>query len=108
MFAPVWTTLYVAMGIAAWRVWRTGHPARRPALLLYAVQLAFNLAWSLIFFGLQRPGLALIEVVPFLSIVVATGIAFGRINRPAGVIFAVYAAWVAFASALNFEVWRLN
>lgn len=80
VFAPVWTTLYVAMGITAWRVWRTGASLSGRALTLYGVQLVLNLAWSLIFFGLQRPGLALIEVVPFLATVIATGLAFWRID----------------------------
>jgi tryptophan-rich sensory protein len=109
VFGPVWTTLYVLMALAAWRVWRTG-PAggRRPALTLYAAQLALNLGWSLIFFGLRQPGIALAEVAVLLAAIIATGVAFWRADRPAGLMMIPYAAWVAFASVLNFEVWRLN
>jgi tryptophan-rich sensory protein len=109
VFGPVWTTLYVLMALAAWRVWRAGPVAgRRPALVLYAVQLALNLLWSVLFFGLRQPGLALVEVVLLFAAILATAFAFWRIDRPAGLMLAPYAAWVAFASALNFEVWRLN
>jgi tryptophan-rich sensory protein len=114
VFGPVWTTLYVLMALAAWRVWRAGPPGssgggrRRLALILYAVQLALNLAWSLIFFGLRQPGLALAEIAVLLAAVFATSAAFWRIDRPAGLMMVPYAAWVAFASLLNLEIWRLN
>ena len=110
VFAPVWTTLYVLMALAAWRVWRAdaADGRRRSALVLYAVQLALNLAWSLIFFGLRQPGLALGEVALLMAAAIATDAAFWRIDRPAGLMMAPYAAWVAFASVLNLEIWRLN
>lgn len=109
VFGPVWTTLYILMAVAAWRVWRSGPaPGRRAALTLYGVQLALNLAWSLLFFGLRNPGLALGEVVLLLGSVVATATLFWRLDRPAGSMMIPYAAWVAFASLLNFEIWRLN
>ncbi len=110
VFGPVWTTLFVLMAIAAWRVWRpaTLGGARRMALTFYVVQLALNLAWSLIFFGLRQPGLALGEVVLLLASVVATAVLFWRIDRPAGLMMVPYATWVTFASLLNFEIWRLN
>ncbi|QUD90897.1 tryptophan-rich sensory protein [Phenylobacterium montanum] len=109
VFGPVWTMLYVLMALAAWRVWRTGpRKAVGLPLGLYAAQLALNLAWSLIFFGLRQPGLALADIAALMALVIATTIAFLRIDRPAGLIMIPYAAWVAFASALNFEIWRLN
>lgn len=110
VFGPVWTGLYVLMALAAWRIWRAG-PAdgrRRRALTLYGVQLALNLAWSLIFFGLRQPGLALAEVVVLLAAILATIAAFWPIDRPAALMLVPYAAWVTFATALNFEIWRLN
>ena len=109
VFGPVWTTLYVLMALAAWRVWRGADGAvRRRALTIYAVQLVLNLAWSLIFFGLRQPGLAFIEVVALLASVLACAVAFWRIDRLAGTMMIPYAAWVSFASALNFAIWRLN
>jgi tryptophan-rich sensory protein len=108
LFGPVWTTLYILMAVAAWRVWKSTGAGRRVALRLYAVQLALNLAWSMIFFGLRQPGWALIEVALLLGAVIATAAAFWRVDRPAGLMMAPYCAWVAFASVLNFEIWRLN
>jgi tryptophan-rich sensory protein len=110
VFGPVWTVLYVLMALAAWRVWRAPAPdgRRRQALVLYGVQLVLNLAWSLIFFGLRRPDLALADIVALLAALIATTAAFWRIDRPAGLMLLPYIAWVAFASALNFEIWRLN
>ena len=109
LFGPVWTTLYVLMALAAWRIWRSGTAAaRRQALTLYAIQLALNLTWSLIFFGLRQPGLALIEVVALLTSVLVCAVAFWRIDRISGVMLIPYAAWVSFASVLNFAIWRLN
>ena len=110
VFAPVWTALYVLMALAAWRVWRRDPalPDRRTALIVYAVQLVLNLAWSLIFFGLRAPGPALAEVAVLLAAVLACAVLFWRVDRIAGLMMAPYAAWVAFASLLNFAIWRLN
>lgn len=108
-FAPVWTTLYMLMSVAAWRVWRIAKGGdRRQAMRLYAAQLVLNLLWSLVFFGLRQPGLALVDIALLLVAVLLTCRAFWRIDRPAGLMLAPYAAWVAFAALLNFEVWRLN
>lgn len=109
VFGPVWTTLYVLMAVAAWRVWRRASPlGAGPALMLYVAQLILNLGWSLIFFGLRQPGWAMIEVVCLLTAVAATTVAFWRSDRPAGLMMLPYAAWVGFASLLNLEIWRLN
>jgi len=110
VFGPVWTILYVLMAIAAWRVWRAGQRdgRRRGAIGLYAVQLALNLAWSLTFFGLRRPDLALADIALLLVAVLATTVAFWRRDHLAGLMMVPYVAWVAFASMLNFAIWRLN
>ncbi len=109
VFGPVWTVLYISMAIAAWRVWRSAPPApRRTALVLYGVQLVLNFLWSVIFFGLRQPGAAFAEVLVLFAAVMATGAAFWRQDRWAGVIMVPYAAWVAFAGVLNLAVWRLN
>jgi benzodiazapine receptor len=109
LFGPVWTVLYVAMAIAAWRVWKLrARVAVSGALGLYAGQMALNFAWSLIFFGLHRVGVALIDILALLLALAATTIAFWRKDRLAGLLMAPYLAWVSFAALLNFEIWRLN
>lgn len=109
VFAPVWTTLYILMAIAGWRIWRSyRHQARRFALIVYCIQLVLNLGWSFLFFGLQRIDLALIEIAILLLAISFTTYLFWKIDRPAGVMFIPYLIWVAFATALNFELWRLN
>ena len=109
VFAPVWTALYLMMAIAGWRVWRrTRIAARWKALSVFAVQLALNVIWSLLFFGLQRVDLALAEIVIlFLAISVNT-VMFWRIDRLAGALFVPYLLWVAYATALNAALWLLN
>ena len=107
VFAPVWTTLYVMMAVAAWLVWRNG-PSAKSALQLFIVQLALNVAWSFIFFGAHNPGLAFAEIILLLAAILATTRAFFRHATPAGLLMLPYIAWVSFASVLNFTVWRLN
>jgi tryptophan-rich sensory protein len=106
LFAPVWTTLYVLMAIAAWLVWRRG--SARTALILFALQLALNAAWSQLFFGLHRIDLALIDIVLLLAAIVATALAFRRHSTAAALLLVPYIAWVSFATTLNFAIWRLN
>lgn len=110
VFGPVWTLLYVLMAISAWRVWRSAGPerTRRAALVAWAVQLALNFAWSFLFFGLRAPALALAEIVVLLAALAVTLWLSWRVDRTAGLLLIPYLAWVAFASLLNFEVWRLN
>lgn len=107
VFGPVWTLLYALMGVAAWLVWRTGAP-RRTALTLFVVQLAANALWSWLFFGWQRGALAAIEVLVLLVLVAATTAAFWRHSRLAAALLLPYLAWVGFASALTWAVWRAN
>jgi tryptophan-rich sensory protein len=109
IFGPVWTALYALMAIAAWLVWRRGgwRDQRHP-LALYFVQLALNAAWTPIFFGLKRPGLAFAEIVLLLAAIVATAIAFRHLSRIAAWLFVPYIVWVSFAAFLNFTLWRLN
>ncbi len=109
VFAPVWTFLYALMAVAAWLVWRQEGFARgaRP-LVVYGIQLAFNAAWSWIFFGLHRPGLAFGEIVVLWFLIVWTVIEFWRRSRPAGLLLVPYFVWTSFAVALNFTIWRLN
>ena len=109
VFGPVWTLLYALMAVAAWRVWRTLPPARAAGpLAWFGLQLALNVAWSGLFFGLRSPGLALVDIAALWLALAATLVAFWRIDRPAGVLLAPYLAWVTFAAALNLAIWRLN
>jgi translocator protein len=109
VFAPVWTTLYVLIAIAGWRVWRGARfEVRWIGLTVFAVQLALNLAWSFLFFGLQRVDLALVEIVILLLAIIANTILFWRIDRWAGAFFVPYVLWVAYATALNASLWWLN
>ena len=108
VFAPVWTTLYVLMAIAGWRVWRRRTAAGWRALAVFAVQLALNLAWSFLFFGLQRIDLALAEIVILLFAILANTVVFWRIDRVAGALFVPYLLWVAYATLLTAALWRLN
>jgi benzodiazapine receptor len=109
VFGPVWTTLYAMMAVSAWLVWReAGGRRRRAALGLFILQLALNLAWSILFFGLHRPGAAMADIVGLWLAIVATIVAFRRARPLAGAILVPYLAWVSFASALNLAIWRMN
>jgi benzodiazapine receptor len=109
VFAPVWTTLYALMGIAAWRIWRLGGwPAHRTALNLFLAQLACNFAWSFLFFSLQQIALAFLDIVVLWVLIVATIRRFGSIDRPAAALLLPYLAWVSFATVLNGTILFLN
>ena len=110
VFAPVWTTLFLLMSLAAWRAWRA---AVTPAdavktLRLYGAQLVLNTLWSVLFFSLHRPGLALIEIVLFLALLVTLLVRFARADRLAAILWSPYVAWVGFATYLNGTIWWLN
>jgi tryptophan-rich sensory protein len=109
IFGPVWSALYFCMAVAAWLVWRQGgfQQARVP-LALFAAQLALNVLWSCIFFGLEMPGLAFVEVLLLWAAIAATMVTFWFRSTVAGILFVPYLAWVSFASVLNFTIWRLN
>ncbi len=109
LFGPVWTALYTLMGVAAWRVWRRdGLREARLPLAVFALQLVLNAAWSLLFFGWHRPGLAFAEILVLWAAILATTVLFSARDRLAAVLFLPYLAWVTFAAALNFALWRLN
>jgi len=108
VFGPVWTVLYGAMAIAVWLVYLKTLRIRSTPMLLFGMQLLLNVAWSIIFFGLHRTGLAAIEIALLWAAILATTIAFWRVSRPAGVLLLPYLAWVAFASVLNVSIWHLN
>ena len=107
VFAPVWTTLYVVMAIAAWRVWKqTG--MNSPEIISYAVQLVLNFAWSGIFFALHRMDWALGEILALDLAILVTMLLFFRRDRLAGILFLPYLAWSLFATFLPYGFWQLN
>jgi tryptophan-rich sensory protein len=107
IFAPVWIALYLGIAVAGWLVWRARRRIDAP-LLLWGAQLVLNGLWSLLFFGLHLPGVALVEILALLGLIVATAAAFFRIRALAGGLLVPYAAWVAFAAYLNAGIWYLN
>lgn len=109
VFGPVWSLLYGLMAVAAWLVWREPASERRkPALGLFVAQLIANALWSWLFFGWHKGALAFGDVLLLLVLVIATAAAFWRIRSAAGALLLPYAAWVGFASALTWTVWRAN
>lgn len=109
VFGPVWSVLYLLMAASAWLVWRNaGWRGAGYALALFFVQLGLNVVWSGLFFGLRLPGAALVEIFFLWAAIIATAVAFLPFSRTAFWFMMPYAAWVSFASFLNFELWRLN
>ena len=109
LFGPVWTALYAMMAVAAWLVWRDrASRLARMALALFVIQLILNALWSWLFFGWKLGGLSFLDIVLLWVLIVATLMFFSRVSRFAGLLLVPYLAWVTFASALNYEIWRLN
>ncbi len=109
VFGPVWSTLYMLMGTAAWLVWRQRSFADiTVALALFFAQLAFNATWSFVFFGLRQPGLALLEILALLAAIIMTMMNFAQVSRAAFWLMTPYVAWVVYATFLNYGIWRLN
>lgn len=105
-FGPVWTLLYILMGVACYRAWAAGAPTG--ALFLYGLQLALNVLWSFAFFKAHSIGLALVIIVALLAMVVATTAAFYRVDRAAGLLLVPYVAWLCLATALNVNLYVNN
>lgn len=110
IFGPVWTALYVTMGVAAYLVWRQGLDSARArqALAAFAVQLVLNGAWSILFFGLRSPGMAMAEIVVLWVAISVTCWLFWRVVPAAGALLLPYLGWVTFAAVLNVSIWSLN
>jgi len=111
VFAPVWSFLYIIMGIAAGLVWSRidyEREAVRKALLFFAIQLALNALWSILFFGIKNPLLALVEIVLLWLMIYETYVKFAKIDKIAGYLFIPYLLWVSFATVLNASIWWLN
>ncbi|MEI2737972.1 MAG: TspO/MBR family protein [Chitinophagaceae bacterium] len=110
VFAPVWTTLYVMMGVSLYLVWKSGvsNNLKRTAIGLFAFQLVLNFFWSLIFFDQQQPGWALVEIIVMWFFILFTIFAFAKVNKTAAWLLVPYISWVSFATILNYTIWKMN
>nr|WP_298924362.1 TspO/MBR family protein [uncultured Allomuricauda sp.] len=110
VFAPVWTSLYILMGIAAGIVWSKGfhHIWVKTALYHFGFQLLFNALWSIVFFGFKSPSWALLVILLLLTLIILTIKWFKVVSKTAAFLLIPYLLWVLFASLLNYKIWELN
>jgi translocator protein len=109
VFPVVWTGLYAAMSVSAWRTWKAAPtPMRTVALGLWGLQLALNTAWSPLFFGARRPGAAFVDILALVGAIAGYVAVARKVDRPAAGMMLPYLAWVGFASALNGSIWLRN
>jgi benzodiazapine receptor len=110
LFAPVWTLLYILMGVSAFLVWRKGlrNAQVKTALIIFLIQLILNASWSVVFFGLQLPLYGFIVIVMLWVAILLTVIQFYKISRVSSVLLWPYLLWVTFAAVLNASIWLLN
>jgi tryptophan-rich sensory protein len=110
IFAPVWTLLYIMMGLAAALVWKKGleYPQVRGALVVFLIQLILNMAWSVLFFGLRSPLYGLIDILFLWVMILVTIARFSKVSTPAALLLTPYLLWVTFASGLNLGIFLLN
>jgi translocator protein len=110
LFGPVWTTLYILMGIALYLVWKADANAslKQTAILLFAIQLILNFFWSIIFFNQHQIGWALVEIIVLWILILLTIFSFSKINNTAAWLLVPYISWVSFAAILNYTIWQLN
>lgn len=110
VFGPVWTILYVLIGISLFLIWKSGDRSSSWYLLfgIFAVQLVLNTGWSLAFFGLESPIAGLLVIVPLWIAILSTILLSYRFTTTGSLILVPYLIWVSFATVLNFEIWRLN
>lgn len=111
LFGPTWTLLYTLMAISVWKLRRVAYQSglkSSSAMRLFWLQLVLNLAWTPIFFGLQQPGLAFLEICILWCVALSTALAFGKISGIAGYLLLPYLLWLSFALVLNGTIWLLN
>jgi translocator protein len=110
IFGPVWTTLYVMMGIALFLIWKSDAPdaQKRTAMLLFAVQMVLNFFWSFIFFKQHQMGWALVEIIAMWVMILLTIFSFAPISKTAAWLLVPYISWVSFATILNYTLWKMN
>ncbi|MER3375448.1 MAG: TspO/MBR family protein [Allomuricauda sp.] len=110
LFAPVWTVLYILMGVAAGIVWSKGyhHIWVKTALYHFVFQLLVNALWSIVFFGLKNPFAALLVILVLMTLIILTIKWFNVVSKPAAILMVPYLLWVGFAAVLNYRIWELN
>jgi benzodiazapine receptor len=110
VFGPVWTILFLLMGVSLYLIWHKGLASQdvKTALLVFLAHLVLNIGWSVLFFGLRSPGLAFFEIVILWLAILLTMYLFYRVSLISGLLLLPYALWVSFAAILNFTIWRLN
>ncbi len=110
VFAPVWTTLFILMGVSLYLVWSKGLEVEgvKSAIIIFSVQLLLNILWSLLFFGLQSPLYAFIDIIVLWIMILLTIVYFYRISPVSSYLLFPYILWVSFAAVLNFMIVRLN
>jgi len=107
LFGPVWTTLYLLMGISVFLVWENKNKTGKAVIIFFA-QLVLNACWTLIFFGLKSPGWAFVEIAALWIMIVWCIVEFRSISKPAAYLLIPYLLWVSYASVLTFSIWKLN
>ena len=110
LFAPVWTILFILMGLAAYLIWQKGlkKKAVKIALIIFLLQLIFNILWSFLFFKFHSPFWALVNIAILWFLILMALIKFWQINKTAGILLIPYLLWVSFASFLNYAIYKLN
>ncbi|MEO0042516.1 MAG: hypothetical protein RL329_1964 [Bacteroidota bacterium] len=110
LFGPVWTILYVLMGISLWLIWKSNasEPLQKKAIYLFALQLFINFWWSIVFFNFQSPALGLIVIILMLLSILRTIFQFAPISKTAAWLLVPYISWVSCATILNYTIWSLN
>jgi translocator protein len=108
VFGPVWTVLYILMGIALYLVWAKKDADKQAANIAFFTQLTLNVIWSILFFGMQSPLFAFLEIILLWTAIVATIVEFYRISKAAAVLMMPYLLWVSFAAVLNLSIYLLN
>jgi benzodiazapine receptor len=110
VFSPVWIILYTLMGISLYLIWEEGLERKevKVGVFVFGVQLALNILWSILFFGLQSPYYAFIEIILLWLSIFLTIVLFGKISKTASLLLVPYLLWVSFAALLNYQIWVLN
>lgn len=108
LFGPVWTILYILMGVSFWMIWTSKSKEKKRAIVLFLIQLFLNGIWSPVFFGAHSIGGALTLIVLLWAAIALTILVFKKISKPAAWLLVPYILWVSFATVLNFAIWRLN